>query len=66
VGAFRSAKNRKTLTDSEISGLIRVSQNANLKYVVTDHFYIIDDGVKKPMGNVSELLLFLRGRKRDE
>lgn len=59
--AFRSAKNRKVLTDSEISGLIRISQNGGLRYVVSDRFYIIHKSTKIPMNNISELLAFIRG-----
>lgn len=57
---LRSKKNRQKLTDSEISGLIRISQNGGYKYVISDQFYLIDNCVKIPIGNVSELLAYIR------
>lgn len=61
MSSFRSKSNRRVLSDSEISGLIRIARDGGLTYVVSDRFYIVDNGVKKPMGSVSELLSFLRG-----
>jgi hypothetical protein len=58
--AFRSAKNRKNLTDSQISGLIHLSQSGGLKYVISDKFYIIHEAVKMPINNITELLAFIR------
>lgn len=57
---FRSAKNRKSLTDSQISGLVHLSQSGGLKYVISDKFYIIHESTKIPIHNVSELLRFMK------
>lgn len=62
MAQFRSKANRKVLTDSEISGLVYISQNGGYKYVVSDQFYLIDDEVKIPMRNVGELLGYIRGK----
>ena len=60
TGQFRSAKTRKTLTDSQISGLVHLSQSGGLKYVIADKFYIIHESTRIPIANISELLSFIR------
>lgn len=57
---LRSKKNRIKLRDSEISGLIRISQDGGYKYCISDQFYLIDNCVKIPIENVSELLRYIR------
>lgn len=57
---IKSKRHQQALRDSDISGLVYISQNGGYQFVISDQFYLIDNSAKIPMRNVLELLQHIR------